>query len=99
MVLVCDRCMREDDVPGWVRGVRKWVYQLADRDAVTVTTSGCTRTCPTGRIAVLLLTPAEGCLEWAVPPGHDQRRFAESVLAVIAGRDELCGSAHRDAGR
>lgn len=99
MVLVCDRCARDHDVPAWVRGVRRWIYQLTRRESVTVIMSDCTRTCPAGRIAMLLLTPTEGCLEWAVPPDHDQRAVAESLLAAIDDLDEPCGSARRGVGQ
>jgi iron complex transport system substrate-binding protein len=67
LVMVCGRC-RPEDGGAWMRRLRKRLYAALGADAVTVTACGCVRTCPAGKIAVVLAGPGSGCREWAIAP-------------------------------
>lgn len=66
MLLVCGRCRQDDD--WWVRDLRKHMYATLGREAMTVTVSGCVRSCPAGKVAVVFASPTRGCWEWAIVP-------------------------------
>lgn len=68
LVVVCDRCRPESETRGWVSKLRRRLHARDRNDTVTVTISGCVRTCPlqSGRTAVVLAGAAVGCREWAV---------------------------------
>jgi hypothetical protein len=65
--MVCGRCRPQED-DAWVRSLRQRLYATLGSGAVTVTVSGCVRTCPAGKIAVVLAGPGHGCREWAILP-------------------------------
>ncbi|WP_163511774.1 hypothetical protein [Fodinicola acaciae] len=81
VVLICGRC-RPEPVDGWVRQVRQQVYARVGPQAVTVTVSGCVRTCPAGQVAVVLA--GSGCREWAVTPDGDGARKLVDGLVFVA---------------
>ncbi|WP_165436364.1 hypothetical protein [Amycolatopsis suaedae] len=66
VLLVCGRC-REHDTGAWVRDLRRDMYALLGRDAITVTVSGCVKSCPAEGVAVLL-AGADGCWSGTADP-------------------------------
>lgn len=79
--MVCGRC-RPDGCDDWVRRLRASLYRLIGRERLTVTVSGCLRTCPEDRVAVLLVSPSVGCREWALcPESAEQTRHITALLA------------------
>lgn len=81
VVLICGRC-RPEPVDGWARDVRQQVYARVGPQTMTVTVSGCVRTCPEGQVAVVLA--GSGCREWAVDPDSEGARKLVDGLVFVA---------------
>lgn len=92
LLVVCDRCRPGSETRGWVASLRRRLHARAGNDsandsvdsAVTVTTSGCVRTCSlqSGRAAVVLAGAAVGCREWAVD--LDSTAELEGIAEVLS---------------
>jgi dissimilatory sulfite reductase (desulfoviridin) alpha/beta subunit len=82
VVMICGRC-RPDDGEAWARQIRQRLYARLGPKAVTVTVSGCVRSCPAGQVAVVL-AGREGCREWAVEPARLEQteRLVEGLVSL-----------------
>jgi hypothetical protein len=84
LVVVCDRCRPESEARGWVARLRRRLYARSGSGSVTVTVSGCVRTCPlqAGKTAVVLAGATVGCREWAVD--LDSTAELEGIAEAVA---------------
>ncbi|GAA1993221.1 hypothetical protein GCM10009754_85500 [Amycolatopsis minnesotensis] len=81
VLMVCGRCESSKD-DAWVRRLRALMYAMLGREAVTVTVSGCVRSCPRGKVAVVLASPTRGCWEWAAPP--ESEACARYLVSMVS---------------
>ncbi|MFF2026230.1 hypothetical protein ACFVW2_31100 [Streptomyces sp. NPDC058171] len=92
MVFICQQC-RPEAGQQWVRETRRRLYGSVAKDTLTVTVSGCVRTCPEDGVAVVLAGPHGRCRQWSVPPN------ASDAVRILRGhlspRPTATARAHR----